>query len=398
MMNFRVYALLTFFLATPCLAFFQLELVARSGEYSSYGLSAPSILYNSDPAIDETGRVSFSYLGLDQSEGTFHRRFWVKPKGEKGGDLYQAKGQNMLSRPELNSRGDILFSEFNETKTRKVFIYRPSTDDFFEALNPKDYPETLGLSGLSFINTDDLVWRGLNIMGMRRLHSNTQSWENLLKEGQEQTSYIFVPQSKGQYLASKRRLGKERQWGERRPDQIVRWKFPERTFEVIAQDVDAKSTSQFATFHNNLGLNSHGDVVFVAGMADEKKGKAVVLKTQSQTFIIARESGDEISEIETFKPVINDQRVVVFRAKNSFGKRSLYAWAPKQGLKRIVGESDIVPSDVQTARILDSDWGPGLAGSPWINNRNQFVFQAVLESKRGEKRLGSAIYKVDLSW
>jgi hypothetical protein len=127
-------------------------------------------------------------------------------------------------------------------------------------------------------------------------------------------------------------------------------------------------------------------------------GKTVVLKTRTQTYKVAREGEDDISEIETFRPLVNDQNVVVFRAKDRRGKRSIYAWSVDQGLKKIVGESDIVPSDIQTSRILDSDWGPGLAGSPWINNQNQIVFQAVLESKRGETRLGSAIYKVNLLW
>lgn len=392
----RALALSISFLATPVFAFYQIELVARSGEFDSFGLSAPSIIHNSHPVIDDRGQVSFSYLGLDENDAQFYRRFWTLAPGGKGRDIYQAKSQNILSKADLNAKGELLFSEFNETQTQSILVYDPSSGQLTEALAPQNYPDTLGFTGLSFIGDDEFVWRGLNFSGERRLESSADVWKTLLKEGESKISYIFIPETQGQFMAAKVRLGEARQWGERRPDQILRWSLPLRTYEVVAEDRDSNPNSSFESFHNNLDLNSRGDVVFVASMADEKKGKAIVLKSKSKTYIVAREAESEISEIETFRPVLNDQKIVAFRAKDHKGKRCVFVWSPEQGLKKLVGESDIVPSDVQTARILDSDWGPGLAGSPWINNRNQLVFQAVLESKRGEKRLGGAVYRVDL--
>ena len=93
-----------------------------------------------------------------------------------------------------------------------------------------------------------------------------------------------------------------------------------------------------------------------------------------------------------FSPKINDEGLVLFRARDNSGKRGLYL-SDGVTLKRIIGEGDEIATDLGAGKILFNPNYPGIGGEVDINNHGDIVFYCLVVSM-DNKELGSAVYKI----
>jgi hypothetical protein len=159
---------------------------------------------------------------------------------------------------------------------------------------------------------------------------------------------------------------------------------------TIARDQDSDTSSKYISFGNSVSLSKHGLVAFMGVLADSKK--AIVISKDNVLTNLAIEGQNGISEIEMFAPKINDQGLVLFRAKDTSGKRGLYL-ADGVTVKRIVGEGDEIETDLGAGKILSNPNFPGFGGEVDMNDQGEIVFYCLIVSL-DNKELGSAVYKI----
>lgn len=376
-------------------SFDQFELLARASQNDSFGLSAPSYLANTELEINDAGLVSFTYTGYDAQTSAFHQRVASITSEGQYRLRYQAPEGYFLTRPSQNALGEILVYQHREGLNDG--LWKISQDDLVEQiLSPRDFPQVQGYTAAQINDRRQIFWREFDSDGARSFvwfDLEQRQAQTIINDHDQIHSYLFTPVMRDQWLASKVRFGTQGQWAENQPDQIILWNQEKQGQMVVARDRDDDLHSPYISFHNSLGLNSKGDVVFVASGLTGKKSVVLFSKGRHQT--IATE-GIELQEIETFAPVLNEAKKIAFRAKDLQGDRSIFTWSESGGLVKIISEGDYLATDVETGRVLKSSWGPGFSGQIALNNQDVLVFTVVLESKDGSKRLGTAIYRIKI--
>jgi len=208
-------------------------------------------------------------------------------------------------------------------------------------------------------------------------------------------SYLFSPSvnASGQW-AFKARLGEKGQWDESQPDLIVLLTPQAGGFavQVVAQDNQANPTSPFTAFDNSVSLSNNGFLAYVASLSKTQKTLVVFKNGVAQE--IVREGTQGISEIELFRPQVNDQGWVVFRAKDLQGQRGIYIADQNKHLQKLIGEGDAVPTENGPARIFADPSGPGFGGNVAMNNQGQILFYALLVSTDRSLDEGAGVFEL----
>jgi MYXO-CTERM domain-containing protein len=142
-------------------------------------------------------------------------------------------------------------------------------------------------------------------------------------------------------------------------------------------------------------LNGNGQVAFLgfAKSATNTNLTTLWLWDGSGLRVLAQDGQGEIGSLEFFTPDMNDSGLVVFRAFDSEGLRAV--WVTDGVLmKRVVGEHQILPSDLGEARVdQETANNPVLAGAPMINARGDVSFVAGLAPPDNDQvEWGTAIY------
>ncbi len=142
-------------------------------------------------------------------------------------------------------------------------------------------------------------------------------------------------------------------------------------------------------------LSNNGQIAFL-GTAKDSAGRNLTtlwLWDGSTLRVLAQDGLNGISSLEFFPPDMNDSGLVVFRAFDSRAWRAVWV-TDGQSMKRVVGEHDLVPSDLGDARIdQETASNPVFAGSPMINARGDVSFVAGLAPFDNDQiEWGTAIY------
>lgn len=366
-------------------AFSHLELLFRSGQFDGYNISAGTRISNSLVRVGPTGDVAITLKGIEYT-GDFG--IWrYDSKSKTGAVVYRAPLERLLSNPEFTAKGELLFGQYdlgindgvlklslNGNVQTVVDPKQVTRSDFFS--NPAQLAER------SYLLKTKSVEEGQAIVQVKN------GVESVIFAEGEGASYIFSPSCTSQGVcALKLRMGERGQWEEVRPDHIV--VFNERMQKTVLTDASSYADS----FNNNVGVNNLGDVVVMASY----KGKARVLRTSKGRVQIIAQVGesDDIKELETFAPVINDHGHVAFRAIDLRGKRSLYYFNKKRLIK-VLSEGDLVPTDRETGRIEEREGWPGFSSGLVLTNHDELYFHAQLWNKSLDKHLGAAIYRLPL--
>lgn len=374
------------------------EIMARANGYDVYNLPAPSYLNSTSAAISDRGDVAFKLMSFSERG---NQGYWMKTPQEKAGRIvYEAPEHQYLSDPRINAKGQLSFTVFNEVNSLGVFIYDAVTETIEHVLKPSKDLKLNYFSDPQLNVNGELYFRGVNADNERHFYKFANGQANrLVSEGEKSYglpfSYLFraTPNSLGQ-VAFKTRLGEKDQWSESAPDAVVvlNTSGDAPTAQVIAMDRDFDTTSKYEWFGNVVSISEDGrHVVFVTRVQNKK---AIVKVTEGQHRVVAQEGQNGISSIEAFNPKVNNNGVTVFRALDGKNLRGVYV-ADKTETKRLVGEGDMLISDLGKSFVLAQKNFPGLAGDVDINNSDEVVFACVLKSAYEENRMwGSAVYKI----
>lgn len=164
---------------------------------------------------------------------------------------------------------------------------------------------------------------------------------------------------------------------------------------LIAADNATDPLSPFSKFDNGLAVNGHGAVAVVVGLAAGNV-RAVYRFTPGEDGVQATEiarvdAAGTIRDIEFFAPAINDDGLVVFRARDADGQ-AIYA-GDGENLVRVAGQGDVVETDLGSGQIGQHDTSPIFSGAPAVNNHGDVAFIAGLHPE-GDNQVewGSGVF------
>ncbi|MDO9182242.1 MAG: hypothetical protein Q7U04_07525 [Bacteriovorax sp.] len=375
------------------------EIMARANIHDGYNIPPMSFLNNTSPVINNHGDIAFKIMSAD---GQNNQVLWVKTAEESAGKIvYSAPDERFLTDPSINDSGKIAFNLYDEGVTDGLFIYDSKTLNVEQVLNPDEqtiqyytYPKVLNNNHIFFRGTDDANDRSFYEFTGTKL-------TRILVEGVEtagiKASYLFRPSvNEAGQIAFKVRLGEKGQWEESNPDAILILtpssdpKFPGMKVTTVAHDHDGDSHSLYTKFGNSVSISKHGAIVFTADLQTGKK--VIAVYKDNIVTNIAIEGQNDISEIEQFAPKINDQGLVLFRARDMSGKRGLFL-ADGVTIKKIITEGEEIQTDLGIGKILSNPNYPGFGGEVDMNDQGEIVFYCLVVSE-DNKELGSAVYKI----
>lgn len=397
-------SILSLSLMTGFLPDYKSELLARTNGSSTYNMPGYGSISNTSPSINDQGDVTFKLLsgGIDQSgDHSQQSAIWLKTGKETDGRvIYYGPKEKFIGDPEMLGHGDILFTLFNEVSNDGLFIYETKSQVSKNIFPAKDMA---ALSYAQLTNDGAYVFRTTDSENNRAFYEwrTDKLWPIIEEEGGY--SYLFGPSvnNRSQWLF-KARLGEKYNYAEEAKDQIVLLtpqftatgeKLYQKT--VIAQDSDSDVLSPYKSFDNSPIIANAGYAVFSATLKD--RTRVIVAVKDGKHYIVAQEKLNNISQIEMFSPKINDNGLVVFRAKDEKGLRAIFLanpFAESPEVKKLIGEGDAIMADHGMAAILKRDQFPGFGGNVDINNNNEIVFSAVIATENHKWIYGSAIYKL----
>lgn len=381
------------------------EILARANLQNSYNLPALTFLNSTSPVINNNGDVAFKLMALN---GQPTQGLWLKLAAETTGKMiYVAAEDKVVTDPSLNDLGQVTFSVFDDVSSDGVFVYDAKSGVLTTPIKVTNgdftyfsYPRVLNDGHLIFRSTDKNTEHGYFEFNLLAPNSELTT---VTREGLDtfgvKSSYLFRPSiNESKQWAFKTRLGKKGEWDENHPDQII-FLTPTQnnsstaySAQVIAQAQNATTiAAPYLSFDNSVALSNNGLVAFIA--TTKEKIRSVILYREGQLKTLAREGENGISELELFPPVVNTQGVVVFRAKNTQGQRSLFV-ADESSVKRIISEGDDIKTDLGRGRIVNKPNYPGFGGDIGLNDHNEIVFYAILESASDASDWGSAVFKI----
>ncbi len=156
------------------------------------------------------------------------------------------------------------------------------------------------------------------------------------------------------------------------------------SYTTVAVDNATNSSSPFNRFDNGLAYNAAGQVAVVLRLQASNVRALYRFTPNGASFDaieIARvDASGTIRDIESFSPAMNNNGLVVFRAKDANGQ-ALYA-GDGASLVRVVGKEDAVATDLGPGRIgqhIDdpTSW-PIFSGAPTVNDSGDIAFIAAL--------------------
>jgi hypothetical protein len=352
------------------------ELQARANFSGAYNLPNAAFFTNSTPDINALGRVVFR-VGV--IAGTESDGLWFGGDGE-GAILYFSPNieDSAISDPSI--------SDFNEIITAQSFaepdgVIRigPDSGQATVVINPGFPFGVEAFSSVQVNNAGQIGFRGrVGFLGNIFVSwSNGQQVAHAAESGVDPNSpysFLFTPAfNNARQIASKVRLGPG--VSNSNPDQIRVFN-ADGSSTLIAEDRDSNASSPYTSFDNSCALTSDGRVAFIANLA--AGGRGVFLSDGTTTTTIALTSGPQVSDIEFFKPDVNDDGIVTFRAFNEQGLRAVFA-GDGSDLVEVATQNDIVEIDLGQAQISENNPGdPSFGGGPAINERGDIVFNAAL--------------------
>jgi hypothetical protein len=381
------------------------ELLARSNVKDGHNLPSMAFISNIVPSLNSLGEVAFKVIGLDE-EGA--QGIWIKTNADQNGKvLYTGPSDKVITDPSINSKGEVVFSLFDDIKSDGVFLYDARKLNGKKIIDSKNY-DLVYFTYPSIGDDSTLYFRGTNKNNERTLFSFNKKLDDLIIEGQElsnfTSSYLFRPSinQKGE-MALKLRLGNKGEWNESNPD-IIAFYTPNAknildkngsiidtvgSLTKIAEDVDSNSSSHYLSFLNQVSLSNEGHIAYSAITLDNRIG--VYLYKNGVTKQMALENEGEVLNVEYFSVKVNAKGHVLFRGKDKNGKRALF-FGDGQSLVKLVSEGTELQTDLGLGKILENQFFPAFSGEVELNDNDDIVFSCVLESASDSHEWGVGVY------
>ncbi len=364
------------FLAVTALAappeYDEFELQARASFGTAYNLPSGAFFTNSTSAINDNAEVGFKLVTIPDADV---QGVWFGSNGV-GEIVYTSAEGAFFSDVDLNNPGVLVFEQYFSAQDG-IYSYDTATE-----MGGLLTTQPLGASGWGSVQMNEA-----GEVGYRANFLGDHAWVSydgsdvayhaveVSIDPDSPYSFLFTPSFNDlRQIAGKVRLGPPGEFGEERPDQI-RIFSSDGTSMLIAEDQDSNPASQFVSFDNSVSLTNTGWVAFHAELADGNRG--VFFANHSFVIEIAVEGDGQISALEFFGPSANESGDVAFRAFDSSGLRAVWV-GDGEGLTHVIGEHDLIMTDLGEARVDQNDSSPVFGGGVRINELGDVVFHASL--------------------
>ena len=148
--------------------------------------------------------------------------------------------------------------------------------------------------------------------------------------------------------------------------------------ELVAVETESDPTSSFSEFiTNSVAISDNGQLV--AFQAVDLNGDSGIYRYDgalNAIDLIAREDTGVVGTIDIFSPDVNDMGLVVFRGDDEHGSSSVFV-GDGQSVVRVLGEGDLIPTDLGERQFGRRDLDHSQSGAPRVNNRGDVsaIFQ-----------------------
>jgi len=364
----------------------------------------PGTSFNSISAnINDEGEVAFT-AGLVPIGGDLSRTgagLWLGSHGQgqivaiheppPGGDPSEPPTMLISDRPGMNNLGQIVYYTSVDGGTYTLRKYDPATGESQPVSLLPLTPSAIANPEITDEGTIGFKGRlGLGY-GIATV-SNGQATLLAVDTSVDETSgyaYIYSPATSGTGKIAVKVSTSDYSHNE------IRLFAGTNDSQLLVADRATDPASPFASFDNGLGVNKDGAIAVAVKLADGNV-RAVYRFTPGASGVEATEiarvdPAGTIRDIETFAPAINDEGLVVFRAKDENGQ-AIYA-GDGTGLVRIVGKGDTVAIDLGQAQIGQHDDSPIFSGTPAVNNHGDVAFVAGVHPQGdNQTEWGSAVF------
>ncbi|GAB4185589.1 MAG: hypothetical protein Tsb002_09480 [Wenzhouxiangellaceae bacterium] len=347
-------------------------LVVRSGPDSGFRLPANTGFAESTVALNDQSQLAIRISSLPPQS---QRGIWLG-NTTQGEVVATGNGDWLFSDVGLNNIGRVVWVQ-SFSANDGIYQYDPVSDlSFFLTTDP------FGSSGWGSVQINQN-----NQLGYRASFANGRVWTSWAMVGgtqfhaietgldpQEPYAFLFTPAFNNQrQIAGKARLGGLEEF---RPDQILITEAGQQV-SIVAEDTDSDAASPFAGFDNSVAVNDDGAVAFVANIAGATS-RGVFRVNADAVVELGRENTGPLGDIEFFAVAMNNSGKVVFRAFDDQGRRAIWLGQGPGTPQRLIGEDDLVMTDIGPARIQSPTGGPVFSGGVAINNLDEVAFTAVL--------------------
>ncbi|MBZ0267997.1 hypothetical protein K8I85_07565, partial [bacterium] len=342
---------------------------ARSNIVDGFRIPPGSSFNSGSPSLNDAGALAFRLIVVGN---TGNAGLWYG-KGATGSVVYDAPSGPLLSDPFVNATGQTSFEQADFGLSDGVFVYDPDTGMTVQEVAPGGI---FGIDGFGDPQINDSGVIGFRAdQGAQNAYiyddDGVQSF--VAFEGGGGVGFLFSPEfdNLGRFHAKVRLGGTAGSL----PDEIRRYN-PNGTFTVMADDDDGNPLSAFTGFSNGVGCAPNaGLVAFTAQRVGG--GEGVYVSDGITITPIATTAHPDVSSIDFFAPQVNDAGVAAFRAFDAAGLRVIYA-GDGTTLRRVVGEHDVVDTDLGPGRIDQNDSSPVFGGTVAINANGDIAFAATL--------------------
>lgn len=361
----------------------QFELQARTNllvNDNGFNLPPGSSFNSITPVLNNAGWVSFpvqlvTHEGNPTQSGT---GVWHGRRAE-GGIVHRHDNDAMISSEvAINSAGDVVYRLRPDVGNDQVWLYDPATDNVAAVgllpLTPTSV-SSLSLSDSRRIGYQAIFGTGRGFASTTAFATPADSvvhvYDNSL-DGGSPYNYLYTPAMNNQrVIAGKVNVGV----GTDYTRQEIRLFNADGSSERVAANVAADPQSPFSGFDNSLDINDSGQVVVTVNLAAGNV-RAVYRFDADGPVEIARVGAGGITEIQFFRPVINNAGLVAFRASDAQGQAVFVG--DGNGLRRVIGRGDLIAADLGDGQLGQHDTSPVFGGAPGINDHGDVVVSAGL--------------------
>lgn len=344
----------------------------RSGPGTAYNLPPGASFEGQTPRLNQRGAVAIQVPTLP---GTSAQGIWYGASGS-GSVVHTAPESDLILGLTLNDLGMVIYEVSHSAQDGLYFVDTSTGANGFET----DLPA--GASGWGSPEQN-----AVGEVGYRAVLGGSYEWvtwdgstaavqaaEVGLDPGSPY-SLLFPPSFNDRHqMAGKVRLGELGQVGDERPDQI-RIFDADGSSTLVAEDQDSNPSAPYLGFDDTVSLNDAGWVAFVALRDDGHR--EVILSDGFSSRLVASEALPEIGSIEASPVAASSGGLVAFRGVDAGGLQAV-AVGDGTELVRVVGEHDLVATDLGTARVDRPDPGPVFDGALSVSPGGDLAFHATL--------------------
>ncbi|MEM6453487.1 MAG: hypothetical protein AAF772_00195 [Acidobacteriota bacterium] len=360
----------------------------RTNLVDGFNVPAGASANSATPAIATGGQVAVKLVIAPGEPG---QGVWAGPGDGTGAIVHGAPVDAVISDVTINPSGAIVFAQIFSA-ANGLYRYDPLT-----GVTAILTTQPLGASSWS---SPQLDARG--VVGYRASFPGNNLWLSVddgttaihaVEVGLDPMSpfsFLFtprlVPRAAGARggagaaveIVGKARYGAAGMVGESQPDRIVRVD-DAGIVTVLAEDQDADPLAPFTRFDNGVAAASDGRIAFVAQRPDGARAVVRLDPDAPGVFVtIADDQQMPVGAIDFFTPAVSAQGQVAFRGVDDQGLDALFI-GDGTTLVRVIGEHDLIETDLGTARLDQNVPGdPIFGGGVALSDDGTIAFKAAL--------------------